>query len=355
MRFRVADLRRVVAWQAESVLPEVLKGLVVALEERGFVEAHRQSAHDREPSVVVLERVNFGMKERVFLLDTDAKGWYVGWGCGQSVVSVGEVLVALDGGPVEQADSLPDIAHQARSALRLVERLSVDPAAREWAQARFGDQPDDPALEGRGNDPCWCGSGKKLKRCHRVLSSVWDRALGAAAFDYLRESLWLARGLEPFLKDVMVSERFSASTVADTQIPDERPLRLTEGGLGQAIDLPQVAGDRAARAMSAAATAMWVVPDPIARPGDRVLANNPVRRLVIDDGVYYAEARAIPHRLAGAWAAAASAAGSLGLVTTAALDWQTAAETDLQRIAEGTQLLIVTAYDGEGLVFFTRR
>jgi hypothetical protein len=337
------------------VLPDVLKDLAAVLEERGFVETHPQSAQDRETSVVVLERARSGMKERVFLVNVDGKGWCVGWGCGQSVVSVGEVLVALDGEPFEQADSLPDIAQQASSALRLVQRLSVDPAARELAHARFGDEPEDPALEGRGNDPCWCGSGKKLKRCHRVLSSVWERELGPVAFEYLRESLWLARGLEPFLQHVVVSERFGASTVADAQIPDERLLRFITGGLGHAIDLPHLAGDRAARAMSDSPTARWVVPDPMARPTDRFLADSPVRPVVIDDGVYYAEARAIPHRLADAWAAAASAAGNLGLVTTEAPDGQTAAAPDLQRIAEGTQLLVVTAYDGEGLAFFTRR
>lgn len=325
------------------------------LEERGFVESHPRAAHDRETPVVVLKRAHSGMEERVFLLDLDVEGWYVGWGCGQSVVSVGEVLVALDGEPLEQADAFPDISQQASSALRLVDRLSVDPAARELAHARFGDEPEDPALEGRGNDPCWCGSGKKLKRCHRLLSSVWDRQLGPDAFEYLHERLWLARGLEPFLKRVVVSWRFRASTVADAQISDERLLRFTVGGLGHAIELAQLAGDRAAQAMSAGATALWVVPDPLARPTDRSLANRPVEPLVIDDAVYYAEARAIPPRLADSWAAAASAVGSLGLVTTATLDWQTASETDLQRIAEGTQLLVLTAYDGDGLVFFTRR
>jgi hypothetical protein len=35
-----------------------------------------------------------------------------------------------------------------------------------WFRNLFSSKPAKPQVELRRNDPCWCGSGKKYKKCH---------------------------------------------------------------------------------------------------------------------------------------------------------------------------------------------
>jgi len=74
--------------------------------------------------------------------------------------------------------------------------------------------------------------------------------------------------------------------------------------------------------------------------GDPFLANVSVQRFAVDGVVYYRE----QVRLEDAWRAAASASGTIGLVTT---DGET-----LEALASGAVLVVVTAYDGDGVILF---
>jgi hypothetical protein len=154
------------------VLPVVLQGLITSLAQRGFVQLHTGPVADpanEDNSIMMFERARDGLPDHFWLVRLEQEGWFVGSGFGTSVVSAIEVLHALEGGALDPPGTLPALEEQVSAALQLADRFSAEPAARERAYTLFAPLADDPALEGRGNDPCWCGSGKKLKRCHRAL------------------------------------------------------------------------------------------------------------------------------------------------------------------------------------------
>jgi hypothetical protein len=155
------------------VLPVALQGLITNLAHRDFVQTHTGPVADpatEDTSIMMFERTRDGLPDHFWLVRLEQQGWFVGSGFGTTVLSAIEVLHALDGEALHSPGTLPALEEQVSAALRLADRFSADPAARERAYTLFAPLADDPALEGQGNEPCWCGSGKKLKRCHRALS-----------------------------------------------------------------------------------------------------------------------------------------------------------------------------------------
>lgn len=162
------------------------------------------------------------------------------------------------------------------------------------------------------------------------------RALPDTAFEFAREQLWLARGLEPHLHPLLSPERFAAFTLAPLTVDDERLARFAVGG---AIGCTHAHYAEVRRALFPGAR--WIVPDPMGTPGDPFLARVDTPWLEVDDGIYYRG------HVAQAWRAGASAAGQMGLVTTA--------DDTLQAMAENARLIAMTAYDCEGTILFERR
>jgi hypothetical protein len=144
------------------------------------------------------------------------------------------------------------------------------------------------------------------------------RALPETAFAFAHEQLWLARDLEPHLQPLLTAERFAAFTLAPRSVPDARLARFAVGG-------PIGCGDAVARSVRRAQWPMpahWIVPDPMVEP-------------------------VVHHRGEGAWRAAGSASGQMGLVTTA--------DDTLEAMAANARLIVMTAYDCEGAILFGRR
>lgn len=120
---------------------------------------------------MILERPQEGFADCFWIVSLEPEGWLVGSRFGPVVWPAADVLRGLDGERPARPSPFGPLAEQVEAALRLADRLTTDHTARERALALFAPKPDDPALNGRGDDPCWCGSGKKLKRCHRTLSA----------------------------------------------------------------------------------------------------------------------------------------------------------------------------------------
>ena len=182
------------------------------------------------------------------------------------------------------------------------------------------------------------------------------RAVVEQAFEYARERAWLARGLQQHFTDSLTAERWSAWTRAEASVPDERLERFSDGGaLCGSGEVRRGLISELVAAMSRDASAACVVPDPMGRPGDPFLWRTQAPYMVIEDGVYYVERERNPDRLSIAWDSAASAAGQMGLVTTASPDSAEPTHEQLLGAAARATLIVVEAYDGEGALFFARR
>lgn len=95
--------------------------------------------------------------------------WHVGIafaGVVRSPLEVADVIAGAARGPDR---GVPRIEAEGQATLRVLDRLHGDRDVAARVSACLGPAPDDPALEGHDNDPCWCGSGKKIKRCHKTL------------------------------------------------------------------------------------------------------------------------------------------------------------------------------------------
>jgi hypothetical protein len=182
------------------------------------------------------------------------------------------------------------------------------------------------------------------------------RAVAGSVFDHLREQAWLARGLERHFADTLTSDRWTAFTLAEASVPDERLERFSHGGApcrGDGVKRGLVR--ELVAAMTRDGPTAFVVPDPMARPGDRGLRRAQAPYIVIDDGVYYVERERDPDRVRLAWAWSGSAAGMMGFVTTAPPDSAAPTHEHLLAAAARATLLVFEAYDGEGALFFERR
>jgi hypothetical protein len=52
------------------------------------------------------------------------------------------------------------------SADSIIDQTEVPVSLSSWFRSLFSPKPPKPQVELRRNDLCWCGSGKKYKKCH---------------------------------------------------------------------------------------------------------------------------------------------------------------------------------------------
>jgi hypothetical protein len=182
------------------------------------------------------------------------------------------------------------------------------------------------------------------------------RAVVGRAFEYVREQAWLARGLERHFADTLTSDRWTAWTLAEPSVPDVRLEWFSHGGaLCRGDGVRRGLVRELLAVMTRDGPTACVVPDPMARPGDRGLRRGQTPYIVVDDGVYYVERERDPDRLRIAWAWAGSASGMMGFVTTAPPDSAAPTHEHLRAAAARATLIVFEAYDGEGALFFERR
>ncbi len=196
------------------------------------------------------------------------------------------------------------------------------------------------------------GFGSILMDVNHDSEQVIRRPLGDSAYQYVRDWLWLSRGLERFLRSVLDPEHFRCWTVASPEVSDEQLERF-------AVAVPVFSGEVAplvaqelARIIAGSDHRVMLAPDPMAAPGDAFLERVRTPYLTVDEGIYYAERSSDHDALAGIWRAAASAAGQMAVVTEEGVDTSTG-ELDLERAARATVALAISAYDGSGALFFT--
>jgi hypothetical protein len=181
------------------------------------------------------------------------------------------------------------------------------------------------------------------------------RAVVGRVFGYARQQTWLARGLQRHFADTLTSDRWTAWTLAEASVPDVRLERFSEGGaLCEGGEVRRALINELVAAMTHDGPTACVVPDPMGRPGDPFLRRAQTPYIVVDDGVYYVERERDPDRLRTAWASAGSAAGQMGLVTTAPPDSAAPTHEHLLAAAAQATLIVFEAYDGEGALLFER-
>jgi hypothetical protein len=105
-------------------------------------------------------------------------------------------------------------------------------------------------------------------------------------------------------------------------------------------------------AMAAYAPALWLVPDPMGRPNDPDVLRWTGEQAAFDDAVYYVERTSDYDAVMGTWSQANSAAGQCGVVTTGLIGDGEIESDDLQRFGAGARLVVLSAYDGDGVLFF---
>jgi hypothetical protein len=175
-----------------------------------------------------------------------------------------------------------------------------------------------------------------------------DRALAD-----VRESSWLARGLEPYLLDSLDIVAFSCWTFADAEVTDERLAELKTGGPVCTENASELAGAEVAETLDECNGGAFIAPDPMRRPGDAFLDRLPLEYFTVDDGIYYVERRPDRGRILDVWRHSGSAAGQIGIVSRHTI-LATPTEADLHDIMAAVQLIVVTASDGDGTLFVTR-
>ncbi|HWF74458.1 MAG TPA: hypothetical protein VG186_14005 [Solirubrobacteraceae bacterium] len=182
-----------------------------------------------------------------------------------------------------------------------------------------------------------------------------QRVDGEAAFEYLRDNLWLARELGSYLEEIIHLDALLAYTIADPEIPGDRVTRFTEGGRVYSGDVWHAVWRSVADRMDRHRPAVWLVPDSLARPTDLIPIRNDVdaEHYVVGDGIYYVERRPDAERVGATWRRAKSAAGEIGVVTTHLSDGLRSS-ADLRLAAVNYQFVVVTAYDGDGALLLGR-
>ena len=172
--------------------------------------------------------------------------------------------------------------------------------------------------------------------------------------EYVRDQLWLTRGLAPYLETLFASTEWSAWTRADSSVPESRLARFAEGGATLSTGVEFGICAEVAEAMTGQPRAAWFVADPLARPGDPVLSTVELEYHAVDDAVYYVARPGDHAPVAEAWRQASSAAGQAGLVTTNEPPKSGVDGDALRRVAERAVLIVVSAYDGDGAIFAAR-
>lgn len=178
------------------------------------------------------------------------------------------------------------------------------------------------------------------------------RSVSDGAYDYVRERLWLARGLGPYLLEVLDPARFSCWTVADPAVTDERLGRFGAGGFALAGSVGEVVADVVAGTLEHCDGGVFVAPDPMGRPGDPFLDRVSGEYFTVGDGIYRVARAPDPTVLINTWGYAGSAVGQLGIVTRHPIG-ASPTEEDLRDSVAAAVLIVVEAYDGNGALFLT--
>lgn len=176
------------------------------------------------------------------------------------------------------------------------------------------------------------------------------------ALQYASDWWWLGRGLAPYLAEAVVPGSFFAWTSADEiSAPNLNSLAgLRSGLLSEAVGQ---AGSRHLPLVEVVSSAMgrggiWLAVDAMASPGDAFLAADS-NYIAAGDAIYRAAIFPDPRRIAGLWRETSSAAGQLGLVGTYPV--VSAEEQELRRVVSEASLVVMSAFDGDGVLFFERR
>lgn len=185
------------------------------------------------------------------------------------------------------------------------------------------------------------------------MASMRRRVVSQRAVDYTRDRLWLARGLEHALREAVASQQWEAWTCAPAVTAHERLEDFARAGVDSTGAGATAALREVAALISARSLTVWLVPDPLARPGDPFLDSLDFPHLDVDDAVYYVERHGRPENVAAAWQAASSASGRIGIATSLP-DAARASKADMWQAGIGAQLIVVEAYDGEGALCLSR-
>lgn len=180
-----------------------------------------------------------------------------------------------------------------------------------------------------------------------------EQAAPEAVFGALDTVLWVAGGFEEALAQALDAERWSATALVVRAVPSpERLLQVRTGGLpGGAI------GDDAIvalleRELRADPWSLLVAVDPLGKPGDGYLARADAPHEAVGTTVVYPVAARDRPSIAAAWRAAAGGPGPVALLTRRAP--AAAAGAPAALVATAT-LVVLLAYDGEGLLVLRRR
>lgn len=178
------------------------------------------------------------------------------------------------------------------------------------------------------------------------------RELPASAIDHLLDQLWTARGLERYLREALLRSQWQTWTYAMSEVPPSRLEEYSQGG----SRFPEVESNvvAAVDACVRAVGGTWIVPDPLARPGDAFLTRSSVPHVVVDDAVYYMDGLRTSDGFGAAWRWARSDPATVGIVTKAALSPQSVSRAALDAAARAVCFVVLRAYDGEGVIMFER-
>src|SRR4051812_40413812 len=116
-------------------------------------------------------------------------------------------------------------------------------------------------------------SSKARNVCRRLPDSV---------FHYATEELWLGRKFGEALKHRLAPNAFSAWTWTAPDVGDARLAEFRVGGLRRHGDVWSDAVSEVSREMSLDTARLWVVPHPLARPGDPFLQKSTCEYSVVD-------------------------------------------------------------------------
>jgi hypothetical protein len=211
----------------------------------------------------------------------------------------------------------------------------------------------------------WPGAADRLEQ---VAEGVWTmyrellarravkhpsrRDLDAAAIDFARSRLWLAGAFEPLIDAELRGGEWRAWTWADRDVSPVRLAHFGEGGhvfTGSSVEeqIGRIVRGRVRRPPGA-----WLVIDPLAKPGDASLEQLPHR--TFGETVVYIEGTDDVAQHRDTWTYAASAAGTIGLVSSAAIDALDDDSHSLNRIVAAAHFLVLEAYDGDGVIYLER-
>src|SRR4051794_6438872 len=130
---------------------------------RGYAFAHPDDAED--PGEILVLKLSDAPGGQVWFVCVGEDTWFVAIAFGKALWPPLDVMRAMDGvAPKDERPDIPLVGGHVDTVLRVLDRMHGDRAAAARAnELLHREPPDEPP---GANDPCWCGSGKKFKRCH---------------------------------------------------------------------------------------------------------------------------------------------------------------------------------------------